>query len=236
MPHEDLDHNCSFIAIDFEETQLRSYKQIRADIAKLEREAAAVKKSESTAIVARIRKLAEQYGLTAADIGLDAAQGSQPAARPSAKAASTSAAAKKAAAKTPRGKKARSGSGVAKYRDPKSGKTWTGFGRTPGWLASAKNRDVFLIDADAGRAETAAAPRAASKAVKKGAAKTASRKAATAKALAGQPAAKKRAGAKTAVPRSTPGTSARSRTFARQPATFEDGAPARPAEESVPSS
>ena len=70
------------MAIDFKETQLRSYKQIRADIAALEREAAAVRKSESAAIVAKIRKLAEQYDLTAADIGLDASPQAQGAGRP----------------------------------------------------------------------------------------------------------------------------------------------------------
>lgn len=32
-----------------------------------------------------------------------------------------------------------------KYRDPKTGATWSGRGRTPQWIASAKNRDRFLI-------------------------------------------------------------------------------------------
>lgn len=34
----------------------------------------------------------------------------------------------------------------AKYRDPKSGATWSGRGRAPVWLASAKDRNKFLID------------------------------------------------------------------------------------------
>jgi DNA-binding protein H-NS len=34
----------------------------------------------------------------------------------------------------------------AKYRDSKSGATWSGRGRTPAWLASAKNRTRFLIE------------------------------------------------------------------------------------------
>ncbi|WP_371826730.1 H-NS histone family protein [Caballeronia sp. SBC1] len=29
--------------------------------------------------------------------------------------------------------------GVAKYRDPKTGATWTGHGRAPNWMATAKN-------------------------------------------------------------------------------------------------
>ena len=49
---------------------MKAYKQIRADIAKLEREAEAARKAESAGVVAKIRKLAAEYGLTAADIGL----------------------------------------------------------------------------------------------------------------------------------------------------------------------
>ncbi|MEK7898147.1 H-NS histone family protein [Burkholderia contaminans] len=32
-----------------------------------------------------------------------------------------------------------------KYRDPKSGKTWSGRGKAPQWIASARNRAKFLI-------------------------------------------------------------------------------------------
>jgi DNA-binding protein H-NS len=43
---------------------------------------------------------------------------------------------------------------AAKYEDPKSGKTWTGRGRTPLWLAEAeaagRSRDHFLIKRPAG--------------------------------------------------------------------------------------
>ncbi|CAB3795511.1 hypothetical protein LMG28614_04190 [Paraburkholderia ultramafica] len=35
---------------------------------------------------------------------------------------------------------------AAKYRDPKSGKTWSGRGPAPAWLAAAKDRTKFLID------------------------------------------------------------------------------------------
>ncbi|MDF0506486.1 H-NS histone family protein [Burkholderia cenocepacia] len=33
-----------------------------------------------------------------------------------------------------------------KYRDPKSGATWSGRGKAPQWIAKAKNRDRFLIE------------------------------------------------------------------------------------------
>ncbi|VWD47417.1 H-NS histone family protein [Burkholderia contaminans] len=33
-----------------------------------------------------------------------------------------------------------------KYRDPKTGATWSGRGRAPQWIAGAKNRSRFLIE------------------------------------------------------------------------------------------
>jgi DNA-binding protein H-NS len=33
---------------------------------------------------------------------------------------------------------------AAKYRNPQTGETWTGRGKTPAWIAG-QNRDVFLI-------------------------------------------------------------------------------------------
>jgi DNA-binding protein H-NS len=44
------------------------------------------------------------------------------------------------------GKGQRKGPQPAKYRDPKSGATWSGRGPAPAWLASAKDRTSFLID------------------------------------------------------------------------------------------
>ncbi|MCL4665776.1 H-NS family nucleoid-associated regulatory protein [Burkholderia pseudomallei] len=36
----------------------------------------------------------------------------------------------------------------AKYRDPKTGVTWSGRGRAPAWIANAKDRSKFLTTAD----------------------------------------------------------------------------------------
>jgi DNA-binding protein H-NS len=44
------------------------------------------------------------------------------------------------------GKGQRKGPQPAKYADPKSGATWSGRGRAPGWLASVKDRSKYLID------------------------------------------------------------------------------------------
>ncbi|WP_408504307.1 H-NS family nucleoid-associated regulatory protein [Paraburkholderia sediminicola] len=49
---------------------------------------------------------------------------------------------------------------VVKYRDPKTGATWSGHGRAPGWIASAKNRDKFLVDGSTATAKPASVSKA----------------------------------------------------------------------------
>ncbi|MFP3559554.1 H-NS family nucleoid-associated regulatory protein, partial [Paraburkholderia sp. SIMBA_049] len=69
-----------------------------------------------------------------------------------------------------------------KYRDPKSGATWSGRGPAPAWLSSAKDRTKFLID---GASTAADAKPAVTKAVAKkapAAKNTAARKASAKKA------------------------------------------------------
>ena len=48
-----------------------------------------------------------------------------------------------------RGKRGARNAGVPKYQDPKTGATWTGRGRVPGWMAAydaaGKSRDRYLI-------------------------------------------------------------------------------------------
>ncbi len=105
---------------------MKTYQAVRAQIAKLEREAEELRRQELKNVIAQVRQAIADYGLTAADLGL------------------TGRAGKAAGRKT-----ARRGAGEAKYRDPKTGQTWTGRGRPPAWIASAKNRDAFLIDAPA---------------------------------------------------------------------------------------
>ncbi|WP_284620517.1 H-NS family nucleoid-associated regulatory protein [Aquabacterium humicola] len=52
--------------------------------------------------------------------------------------------------RTPRGKAAKASTvGVAKYRDAETGKTWTGRGKPPAWIAGVKDRSAYLIDGSA---------------------------------------------------------------------------------------
>ncbi|GJH14846.1 H-NS histone family protein [Caballeronia novacaledonica] len=103
---------------------MATLKGLQDKIAKLQAQAEAIAKKESSAVFGKIRDLMEKHGLTPEDI---AAHFRQPGA------GRKSAAAAKSAT-----------SGVAKYVDPKTGATWTGHGRAPAWIANAKNRDKFL--------------------------------------------------------------------------------------------
>lgn len=61
--------------------------------------------------------------------------------------------------------------GPAKYRDPATGKTWTGHGRAPDWIKNVANRDDFLV-AKSG----ASSPVKAAKKVRKAPTKKATRR------------------------------------------------------------
>ena len=109
---------------------MKTYMALKSEIAKLEKQAEALRKNELKDVIAKIRHAIDEYGLTAADLGFGAA-------------------ARKAAGKTARkvAKGRAPKAGVAKYRDPATGQTWTGHGRPPAWIAAAKNRDDYLIAA-----------------------------------------------------------------------------------------
>src|SRR5574338_740089 len=99
------------------------YRQLKAQIAKLEEEAAAARKVEAPEAVATIKALMAEFGLTAEDLGF------------------------KSAGKAAKAK----GPGAPKYRDPQTGKTWTGRGKPPAWMAvalKAGTSDAFLIQAE----------------------------------------------------------------------------------------
>ncbi|MFM0140097.1 H-NS family nucleoid-associated regulatory protein [Caballeronia grimmiae] len=100
---------------------------IQSKIAKLQSQAEAIKKKQSARVITEIHSLMSEHGLTVDDLG------STPAGKKyGGKHATTTSVSKSA--------------GGAKYRDPKTGATWSGHGRAPGWIASARNRDRFLVD------------------------------------------------------------------------------------------
>src|SRR5471030_2198124 len=96
---------------------------LKKQIAALEAQAERIAKEEMASAVAKVKSIMAEFNLTIEH--LTQAVGG-----------------KRAVKKT----KAKSAS-VAKYADPKTGKTWSGFGRAPGWIAGAKNRDACLVGA-----------------------------------------------------------------------------------------
>jgi DNA-binding protein H-NS len=105
---------------------MATLQNIQAKIAKLQSQAEAIAKQQSSTVLKKIRALMDKHGVTTADI--DSYVGGKRRGR-------------KATASTT-GKQS---AGGAKYHDPESGATWTGHGRAPAWIANAKDRSKFLI-------------------------------------------------------------------------------------------
>ena len=106
-----------------------SLEELKRQIAELQQQATEMHERESAEAIATVKDLVARYGLTAEQVGFGAA----------AKAA-------RKTAKTVATKSTRPGAGVPKYADPVSGKTWTGFGKPPAWIAGSADRSAFLID------------------------------------------------------------------------------------------
>lgn len=102
---------------------MATYKQLLAQKEALEAQLAEVRANEVSGVIDQIRTLMEQYGLSVEDM-----QGKRRRGRPAGSGAAV-------AAKEPL---------PPKYRDPKTGKTWSGRGRMPAWLG--KNPKRFLIE------------------------------------------------------------------------------------------
>jgi DNA-binding protein H-NS len=107
---------------------MTTYADVKKQIAQLEKKAADLRKAEVAKVVANIRDQMAKYELTVEDI----APGKSSRGRK----------------KATKGTTAKTGK-PAKYMDPKTGKTWTGHGKAPGWIAAATKagrRDDFLIE------------------------------------------------------------------------------------------
>ncbi|HKR40439.1 MAG TPA: H-NS histone family protein [Paraburkholderia sp.] len=97
---------------------MATFKELKAQMAELEEQAAAARSAEFEAVVADIRAKVAEYGITERDIF---GRGRR------------------------RPRRAAAGVLPPKYRDPKTGATWSGRGRPPDWIKNAKNRDRFLF-------------------------------------------------------------------------------------------
>ena len=127
---------------------------LKKQIAALEAQAERIAKEEMSSAIAKVKGIMAEFNLTIEH--LTQVVGAKRAPTKTKTKTNAKATAKKAAS-------------AAKYADPKTGKTWTGVGRAPGWIAGAKNRDVFLV----GKSPAATSSEKAPAAEKKTTAKTA---------------------------------------------------------------
>lgn len=107
-------------------------EQIQVKLKKLQAQADVLIARKAQVAVDQIRELMLKHGLTTEDI--EAKARAKRAAR-GLNGHATGATAKALGSAKP-----------AKYRDHKTGATWTGHGRAPGWIASVKDRTQFLVD------------------------------------------------------------------------------------------
>ena len=116
--------------------------ELKKQIAELEAQAERIAKEETSSAIAKVKGIMAEFNLTIEHL-------------------TQTVAGKRAATKTKA--KARKTASAAKYADPKTGKTWTGVGRAPGWIAGAKSRDVFLVGKSPAAAPSEQAPSTAKK-------------------------------------------------------------------------
>jgi DNA-binding protein H-NS len=145
---------------------MSTYRNVKAQIVKLEKQASDLFKKEVADVIAKARALISEYGLSAADLGLSAKPGK-----------GRKATRKNSATAKP--------AGIPMYVDPVSGKTWTGKGKQPGWivdgLKKGKSKVDFLIGKKASTASVAKKAAKVAKVVKTVKQPTSTRKAAAKK-------------------------------------------------------
>jgi DNA-binding protein H-NS len=158
-------------------------EQIQAKLKKLQAQAEALIAKRAQSVLNDIRKLMDEHGLTTADIDAHSST-KKPRGRP----AGTTSKAKS------KGKAADSGKLPAKYRNPKTGATWSGWARPPLWIKDVKDRTKFLIGGHSeSNTEASATKPASKKAAKKVSGKKVAVKTLSANAPAKKAAAKKAA-------------------------------------------
>jgi DNA-binding protein H-NS len=95
------------------------YEELRAKAAEILAQAEQVKAEERQKTIDTVRVMISAYGITAKDLGLDKAPKAKSGPKPGNKV-------------------------VPKYRDPASGATWSGRGKTPRWINGA-DRSQYAI-------------------------------------------------------------------------------------------
>lgn len=93
-----------------------TYKQLTEQLAKVQAQMQAARDKEVASAIEQIKQQIAEYGITAEELGFS----------------------------SKRTTSRKTGGLPPKYRDPKTGATWSGRGRAPAWLG--KRRERFLIE------------------------------------------------------------------------------------------
>jgi DNA-binding protein H-NS len=99
------------------EQLMATYKQLTAQLEKLHKEVAFAHENEVAQVIADIKRKIVEYDLTIEELGFTSKRGGKTVMKPPL---------------------------PARYRNPETGETWSGRGRTPGWLVG-RNKERFLI-------------------------------------------------------------------------------------------
>jgi DNA-binding protein H-NS len=97
---------------------MATYKQLTAQLEKVQAQMEAAREKELAAVIAQIKEQIAAYEITAEELGFSSKRAAAP-------------------------KSGKSGGLPPKYRNPTTGQTWSGRGRVPAWLG--KRRERFLI-------------------------------------------------------------------------------------------
>src|ERR1700744_2183934 len=118
------------------ERSMATLEQIQARLKKLQAQADAIVSKRAQGALDQIRELMIKHGLTTRDIEARA------------KARRERARVERLGLANGKLKSAGATKGKLppKYRDPKSGATWSGHARPPAWIKNVKDRSKFLID------------------------------------------------------------------------------------------
>nr|WP_321574565.1 H-NS histone family protein [Paraburkholderia franconis] len=130
---------------------MATLENLQAKIAKLQAQAEAIAKKESSTVIAKICDIMQKHGLTVADIEAQIGGGKKRGRKPAVQIANTAVSAVKTKSSA-----GTTGKLPPKYRDPKTGATWSGHARPPQWIAGAKDRSKFLIDSSSAASAPAA--------------------------------------------------------------------------------
>lgn len=91
---------------------MASYQEILNQIENLKQQAEDARKQEMATAISEIKHIMSQFGISPADLGFSGRGGKS---------------------------KGKGSTVAAKYRDPASGKTWSGRGRRPAWVVAAES-------------------------------------------------------------------------------------------------